>query len=601
MRTRRDFLTGTAALAATTLVARSVQAADRVTVSVELDRTSTTVGDAVEMTVQVERVGEGRGIPDPVLPDLAALGIAIAGDPSTFRSFTSMNINGVTQSRITQTFGYTLIPSKPGKFSLPVHVMNGAVKINARRTPVLEVTGTEAVALAPIPGGAGDPTEASGDIFLWTRLDKPRAYVGEQLIYQLEVYERLPFPNIQLRALPGFQDFWSEELPEGEMRTESVAGTPYRVHPGLRRALFPQRAGTLTISAPEVGVGMRRRVTGRPTSVEVLPLPAAGRPAQFSANNVGLFTIAAKVDRAKVKQGEPFTLTVTISGTGNIRVIDPGTWPELAGMRRYDPKVDTRVSVGNQVGGERSYDFLVIPETAGELVVPPHSFSFFDPATARYETVSTQPITITVAGDPNAKAPSPTPEAAPDPAKPARPTGEDGLLAPLISPDALPRVGTTTSWLTPARFTAGMIAAPVVLVASAAARAVWRRVGPDDRSRASAARAVKQRGLIAQAERGVASGEGFYNALSQLLQALAVERAGPEGQGLPRRALLELLARRGVKTEDVARLGQLLDRADAARFGAASEGAAERQAALDDALALVKRSSLASPGKKEPS
>src|SRR5687767_14843825 len=117
MRTRRDFLTGFltggAAIAATSLVARTVHAADRVTVAVELDRTSTQVGDAVEMTVQVERVGEGRGIPDPVLPDLAALGITIAGDPSTFRSFTSMSINGVMQTRITQTFGYTLIPGKP--------------------------------------------------------------------------------------------------------------------------------------------------------------------------------------------------------------------------------------------------------------------------------------------------------------------------------------------------------------------------------------------------------------------------------------------------------------------------------------------------------
>jgi hypothetical protein len=36
--------------------------------------------------------------------------------------------------------------------------------------------------------------------------------------------------------------------------------------------------------------------------------------------------------------------------------------------------------------------------------------------------------------------------------------------------------------------------------------------------------------LIDQCERGVTSGDGFYNALSQLLQALAVERAGPRGR-----------------------------------------------------------------------
>ncbi len=589
---RRRFLTGLAGAAALGLLARPAHAADRVTVTVELDRTTTQVGEAVELSIQVERVGEGRGIPDPVLPDLAALGITIAGDPSTFRGFTSMNINGVTQSRITQTYSYTLIPGKPGKFSLPVHVMNGAVKINATRTPVLEVTGTAVAAAPPVAGSSSDPTEAQGDIFLWTRLDKPRAYVGEQLIYALEVYERLPFPNIQLRALPGFPDFWSEELPEGEMRTEAVAGTPYRVHPGLRRALFPQRAGTLTISAPEVGVGMRRRVGGRATTVEVLPLPSEGRPADFSANNVGLYTIAAKVDRAKVKQGEPFTLTVTIAGTGNIRVIDPGAWPELDGLRRYDPKLETRATVGTQLGGEQIYEFLIIPERSGALQVPAHSFSFFDPATARYQTVSTQPIAITVAGDPNAPAPSvaTTDPAAPNKAAKAR---DDGLLAPLITPEAVPRVTVESSWLTPRRFTTGMLLAPVALGVGSLARTLWRRLGPDDSSRASAARLARQRSLIAQAEAGVASGEGFYNALSQLLQALAVERAGAQGEGLPRRALLELLARKGVAADDLTRLGKLLDRGDAARFGAASEAASDRKAALDDALALVRRSSLA--------
>ena len=93
----------------------------------------------------------------------------------------------------------------------------------------------------------------------------------------------------------------------------------------------------------------------------------------------------------------------------------------------------------------------------------------------------------------------------------------------------------------------------------------------------------------------MATGEGFYPALAQLLQALALARAGAQGQGLPRRALLDLLARRGVTAPDLERLGRLLDRCDAARFGAASEGPGERKAALDDGLALLRRSSLTAP------
>jgi hypothetical protein len=91
----------------------------------------------------------------------------------------------------------------------------------------------------------------------------------------------------------------------------------------------------------------------------------------------------------------------------------------------------------------------------------------------------------------------------------------------------------------------------------------------------------------------VSSGEGFYNSLAQLLQGAAARRAGPEGEGLPRRALLELLARRGVEAADIEKLGRLLDRSDAARFGAAaSETADQRRATLDEGLALLRRSSL---------
>jgi len=596
MRTRRGFVTGLMG-AAGLLVSGRARAAERVSVATELDRLSVEVGEAVEFTVQVEVEG-GGGTPEPVLPDFAAMGLTLAGPPSSFRSSGSTVSFGtgrgtVMQSRAIQTYSYTLIASKPGRFALAVHVMNGGTKVAAPRTPVLEVTGTAAEA-APLPGGIDGPTEAQGDLFLWTRLDKSRAYVGEQIVYTLEVYERLPFPNIQLRALPGFQDFWSEELPEGNQRTETVAGVPYRVHPGLRRGLFPQRAGTLTITAAEVGVGMRRRVRGRPTAIEVLPLPAEGRPAEFSANNVGLYTIEAAIDRAKVKQGEPFTLTVTISGTGNIRVIDPGAWPELEGMRRYDPKLETRMAVGMRLGGDRIYQFLIIPERAGTLTIPPHRFSFFDPASASYQTVRSAPIEVTVLADAAAAAaPSPSAEPAPAPAERAAKSDEDALLAPLLTPDALPRAASDSSWLTPRRFTAGMLLAPAVLAASAGGRALWRRYGPDEASRASAARAARQRALVDQAERGVTTGEGFYPALAQLLQGLAVARAGAEGEGLPRRALLDLLARRGVASPDLERLGRLLDRCDAARFGALSEDAGARKLALDDALALLRRSSLA--------
>lgn len=565
----------------------------------EIDRDRVEVGEAFEFTVQVDSEGErGAEVPEPVLPDLAAMGLQIVGMPASYRSTSSSFSFGTGRgssmtTRTTQTTVYTLVASKPGRFELPVHVMEGKTKVSPPRVPAIEVTG-EAAPTEPVPAAADGPTEPQGDIFLWTRLDKPTLFVGEQLTYTLEIYERLPFLQIQLRQLPGFQDFWSEELPQGQMRQAVVGNTAYRVHPGLRRALFPQRAGTLTLSPAEVGIGMRRRITGRPVSVEVKPLPA-GAPPGFSPNNVGVYTIRAEADRTNLKAGEPFTLTIAIQGTGNIRVIDPGPWPEMPGLRRYEPKVETEVTTGAQLGGERRYAFLVIPEHGGKLTVPPHTFHYFDPATASYQTATSAPIELTVAGDPAA-----APTVAADAPPPPTAAEEEGILAPIVEPATLPRATPTQAWLTPSRWTWGMAAAPVLLAFGTAANALWRRFGPDDISRAAAARLAKQRELLTQAEQGLASGDGFYPALAQLLQTAAVERAGSEGEGLPRHALLGLLARKGVPPGDCDRLRDLLDRCDAARFGARGESASERETALRSTRELLhgplKHGATARPG-----
>ncbi|WP_434418424.1 BatD family protein [Nannocystis pusilla] len=574
---------------------RAAHADTKSRIVAEIDRDRVEVGEAFELTVQVDSEGErGSEVPEPVLPDLAALGLQIVGMPATYRSTSSSFSFGTGRgstmtTRTTLTSVYTLIASKPGRIELPVHIIEGKTKVTPPRTPAIEVTG-QAAPTEPIPAAADGPTEPQGDIFLWTRLDKPTVFVGEQLTYTLEIYERLPFLQIQLRQLPGFQDFWSEELPQGQMRQAVVGNTAYRVHPGLRRALFPQRAGTLTLSPAEVGIGMRRRITGRPVTVEVKPLPA-GAPPDFSPNNVGVYTIRAQADRTNIKVGEPFTLTIAIQGTGNVRVIDPGAWPEMPGLRRYEPKVETDVTTGAQLGGERRYAFLVIPERGGQLTVPPHTFHYFDPATASYQTAISAPIELTVAGDPNA-APTPTTDAPPPPSA----AEEEGILAPIAEPPTLPRATPSPSWLTPSRWGWAMAGAPVLLALGTAANSLWRRFGPDEHSRVAAARAAKQRELLAQAERGLASGDGFYPALAQLLQAAAVERAGPEGEGLPRHALLALLARKGVSSADCDRLRDLLDRCDAARFGARGESASEREAALRTTRELLTSSTALKPG-----
>ncbi|HGG57716.1 MAG TPA: hypothetical protein ENK31_07970, partial [Nannocystis exedens] len=300
------------------------------------------------------------------------------------------------------------------------------------------------------------------------------------------------------------------------------------------------------------------------------------------------------VDRAKVKVGEPFTLTVTIKGEGNIRVFDPGEWPELVGMRRYDPKIEIKHRKAAVISGSRRYDFLVIPERPGNLEIPPHSITFFDPETATYETATSKTITITAIGDAKDAPP-------PESTEPVAAPGDDDdlLLAPIYDVDTLPRTEPQEPWLTPKRWVLGMAGAPLLALLALLGGGLRRRLAGDAATQARVARIARQRARVAEAKAALASGEGFYPLIAQLLQALAVDRAGPQGQGLPRRALLKVLAEDGVTETDLSHLRELLDRCDAARFGAATDDSeSARSEVLERTLKLLQTSSLSQRGNR---
>jgi hypothetical protein len=80
--------------------------------------------------------------------------------------------------------------------------------------------------------------------------------------------------------------------------------------------------------------------------------------------------------------------------------------PELtfpADFESYDPKVDNAFKTSTSgVSGTKSIEYLVIPRFPGTFQVPAATLSYYDLATHKYKTLSTQPFTIEVAkGDGN--------------------------------------------------------------------------------------------------------------------------------------------------------------------------------------------------------
>ena len=548
---------------------------------VETDETQVLVGDVVTVDFVVAKPSLRGSVPNPELPKSVAeafdVGQCTGGRPMR----TTQSINGAVSTATVRRVSCPLTARKVGTFKIAFTVPDGK-KTVASNTVTVEVLASEEDR-APLEDPTVEvPTDVTEDVFLWVSTDKKRAYVGEQVTFRLDVYEASRFLDVSLRTSPTFEGFLSEELPLPEVYLTTLGEKQYRVRPGIRRALFAQRAGTSTIGASELLISRRKRRYSAPIELEVLPLPADGQPEGFSANNVGRFQISAKVDRTDVQPGDPFTVTYTIAGEGNIELVDPGEWAEIPSVRGYDPKVTTERSRGDTVGGTRSYAFLMIPERSGTLTIPAHAFHYFDPEAEAYATATSQELEVVVGGDPNAIIRDD------DDDRDEGRSSVDDPLAPVVSMEDVPRLLPRERWLNTERWTMGMLGIPLLVGLGLGGGWAWRRFGPDDAARSRAKVRARRRERIEAAQGAVDSGDGFHAAVSALLQDVALEVAGPEGTGLPRPELLRLLARKGVDGDERRRLETLLEQCDAARFGAAGGEVDDRHMLLDDALAVVR-------------
>jgi hypothetical protein len=163
-------------------------------------------------------------------------------------------------------------------------------------------------------------------------------------------------------------------------------------------------------------------VTSQPSELHVLALPISGRPADFSGA-VGAFKVSSDVSAVEMTAGDPVTLRMHVSGSGNFDRVDSPMLDRIDHWKTYPPK--SSFSTTDPIGykGEKTFEQPLIAAQTGEQTIPGLSFSYFDPETRRYERAQTEPIKVTVdasRADGSLKAPS---EAKPD-TRLARGSGE---------------------------------------------------------------------------------------------------------------------------------------------------------------------------------
>jgi hypothetical protein len=72
--------------------------------------------------------------------------------------------------------------------------------------------------------------------------------------------------------------------------------------------------------------------------------------------------------------------------------------PQLPDFTIYSSKqaANARVMEGRWIGGEKAWEYVLVPKAPGEQTIPPISFSYFDPERDRYETLTTPPLALKI-------------------------------------------------------------------------------------------------------------------------------------------------------------------------------------------------------------
>ena len=403
-----------------------------------------------QLKLTVENAGEVQQIKPPSLKDF----IVISGPNQ--ESGMSM-VNGNVKRYI--ALSYVLKPKGVGNFSIPpvsatvdgtdyksnrVDIkVTGATTgnnpgVNSFTTPFANIDpfaepAPRALYKDYILRKGDDPVDKiNKNMFVKLEVDKTSCYVGEPVIATYKLYTRLRSES-NMTKNPSFNGFSVIDLQQQDnsYRVEKMNGKEYNVYIIRKVQLYPLLSGNLELGTAEIENNVHfikaeyldqqaniygdmfqgfadasvppegiedHKVTlqNKPLSILAKPLPDMNKPASFKGA-VGNFQVETKIEKDKFSTDDAGKLVMTISGVGNLQMVNPPeiNWPE--GIEGFDPKAtDDLYKNTVPLSGRKMFEFPFTVSKPGTYIMPALEFSFFNPRDLKYKTVNTTPLQVTV-------------------------------------------------------------------------------------------------------------------------------------------------------------------------------------------------------------
>ena len=356
--------------------------------------------------LEVSVNAQNADLPQPDLKNFQVLGRS----SSSSMSF----VNG--DMSVKRSIIYTLIAEKAGTFTVPAVTVSYKGKNYTSNSLSITVSGDD------VQQGGGSqnqqsaeadtpaPQNASSNLFVDVNCSKKEVFVGEQVIISASVYSRYNISGVEDVKTPGFKGFWVQDIFNPKNITfdrKYIGNKEYLYTLWQKKALFAQKTGTLEIEPYDItfivsdGWGFNRSkmsAKSKTVKINVKPLPA-GKPDGFGGA-VGNFTVSISSDKTELNLDEPMTVKVTVQGSGNFKLFETPKVDFPSAFEKFEPKSQENISANNNgISGTKTFSYMVIARQNGEFEIPGVNFSFFDPASKSYKTVSTKPLNITVKGE----------------------------------------------------------------------------------------------------------------------------------------------------------------------------------------------------------
>ena len=528
-------------------------------IQAEVDRTNLTTDESLVLTITVQ--GLGSNVSEPEIPYLDGLNIVGSSTSSQISI-----INGSTST--SKVYQFRLQPARPGDVTIaPINVIIDGQTYGSDPILVHIEQGAGAAQSQSLGSAAPAPdsdhsvdvsTELNGqDLFVEAVVDNPTPYQGEAIDYTFRFYQAVNLfrdPNYQP---PSFTGFWTDVEPFQTDYTIEAAGRTYRVSE-VHHTLIPTANGNVSIEPTTLNIPgslfeRDQTLQTRPVEVNVQAWPQ-GAPADFKGA-VGKYNISAKVDATETKVNEPVTLEVILSGEGNINTAGDPVWTEGDEWRSFEEQANTTSSKQDgKIVGQKVYERLLIPTQEGLLTIPEISYSYFDPETAVYETISTGSLTVNVLPG------APTTTALGAAAAPIQPDINSDIrhikLAPEKSADTTPLTSKAWFWL--------LWLIPLGLVIGQAAykrrETYWATNSDKAKNKKAASNAQK---ALQQAGK---NGQDAYKSAVQIFNQYVQDKLNQSITGLRRNEIGQLLANNGIDAALVTEVQQFLETCEHGRY-----------------------------------